>query len=155
MLPLLLNGQEKQACNNKQYYSLVYDQHSTVHGATATTTGAQVVVCKSAGGDGKSVRGGSLEGQGGSLGGSQRRGGSGHKIYGYSDSTPTIDGPERCPHCFCSPCVVALPPAFLVGSVPPNLRNAHKIYPLYRKFWRVCRDIGVWKHREGPKNLSG
>ena len=66
-----------------------------------------------------------------------------------------IDGPERCPHCFCSPCVVTLPPTFLVGSAPPNLRNAHKIYPLYRKFWRVCRDIGVWKHREGPKNLSG
>ena len=115
MLPLLLNGQEKQACN-------ITDQHSTVYGATATTTGAKVVVvCKSAGGDGKSVRGGSLEGQGGSLGGSQRRGGSGQKIYGYSDSTPTIDGPERCPHCFCSPCVVALPPAFLVGSALPNL----------------------------------
>ena len=89
MLLLLLNGQEKQACN-------ITDQHSTVYGATATTTGAKVVVvCKSAGGDGKSVGGGSLEGQGGSLegkGGSQRRGGSGHKIYGYSDSTPTIDG---------------------------------------------------------------
>ena len=38
------------------------------------------------------------------------------------------------------------PLTFLVGRAAEDARNAHKRYPLYRKFWRVLNDLGVWWH---------
>ena len=91
------------------------------------------------------------------LGGSTSRGGGGGgrgrgsascggRIYGYTDAPPTLGGTSNCPHCFCSPCVTSRPLTFLVGRAAEDARNAHKRYPLYRKFWRVLNDLGVWRH---------
>ena len=67
--------------------------------------------------------------------------------YGYTSTPyPFVGGPEPCPHCFCSPCVMRNPPNFLLGSSPADIRNASKCYPLYRKFWRVLRDIDLWAY---------
>ena len=83
----------------------------------------------SSGDDGTYSRGGASGGRG-----SGRRGGRGG-IYGYSDSTrPTLGGDHKCPHCLCTPCVVSTSPSFLEGSAAPGGRNAHKRYPLFRKF---------------------
>ena len=38
------------------------------------------------------------------------------------------------------------PLTFLVGRAAEDAKNAHKRYPLYRKFWRVLNDLGVWRH---------
>ena len=81
------------------------------------------------------------------VGGGGAAGGGDRPPYGYSASPyPSVGGPEPCPHCFCSPCVINNPPTFLVGSCPPDIRNSSKRYPLYRKFWRVLREIGLWRH---------
>ena len=89
------------------------------------------------------------------LGGSTSRGGGGRgrgsascggRIYGYTDAPPTLGGTSNCPHCFCSPCVTSRSLTFLVGRAAEDARNAHKRYPLYRKFWRVLNDLGVWRH---------
>ena len=47
------------------------------------------------------------------------------KGYGTGDH-PTLGQPtdqSYCPHCLCTPCVVAQPPDFLVGSSAPSLNN--------------------------------
>ena len=67
-------------------------------------------------------------------------------VDGYTDATPTLGGTFNCPHCFCSPCVTSRPLTFLVGRAAEDARNAHKRYPLYRKFRRVLNDLGVWRH---------
>ena len=84
---------------------------------------------------GSTSRGG---GGGGRGRGSASRGG---RIYGYTDAPPTLDGTSNCPHCFCSPCVTSRPLTFLVGRAAEDAKNAHKRYPLYRKFWRVLNDL--------------
>ena len=61
---------------------------------------------------------------------------------------PILDGGSRCLYCFCRPCIIASPPAFLVGCASADARNAHKRLPLYRKFWRVLNELGVWRHEE-------
>ena len=65
-----------------------------------------------------------------------------------TDVAPILDGGSRCPHCFCRPCIIASPPVFLVGSASADARNAHKHFPLYRKFWRVLNELGMWRHEE-------
>ena len=70
--------------------------------------------------------------------------GNGYRIYGYTDVAPILDGRSKCPYCFCRPS----PPAFLVGSASDDARNAHKRFPLYRKFWRVLNQLGMWRHEE-------
>lgn len=92
-----------------------------------------------------SSRGGRARGRGSMRGG--RSEGSVH-VYGYSGIKPVLNAPSRCPHCYCSPCVVVLQPDFLVGSAVADRRNAHKRYPLYRKFWRVLNQLGLWRHDE-------
>ena len=42
--------------------------------------------------------------------------------------------------------MIANPPSFVVGRAAMNAHNAHKRYPLYRKFWRVLNELGVWRH---------
>ena len=68
---------------------------------------------------------------------------------GYTDGFPSVGGDEQktpCPHCFCSPCVVQMPPDFLTGSSAPHLQNREKRYKLYRKFWRLMEHLGIWSH---------
>ena len=94
---------------------------------------------------GHGVGGGGAAGRRVSGGGASGRGD--RPPYGYNSSPyPLVGGLEPCPHCFCSPCVVNNPPTFLVGSCPADIRNASKRYLLYRKFWRLLKDIGLWRH---------
>ena len=103
-------------------------------------------------GDGRRGRG---RGRGLGKGGSASGGGD-RRIFGYTGTHPTIDDSSGCPHCFCSPCVIANPPSFVVGRAAMNAHNAHKRYPLYRKFWRVLNELGVWRqtNTEVFKRLS-
>jgi len=71
-------------------------------------------------------------------------------IKGYNKGDhPVLGQPTdqtHCPHCLCTPCVVAQPPDFLVGSSAASLNNVSKRYSLYRKFWGLLRQLGVWEH---------
>ena len=53
---------------------------------------------------------------------------------------PGDDGLGGCPYCLCTPCVVSMPPDFLVGRGPPHLRNVEI------EFWRVFTDLKLWGH---------
>ena len=70
---------------------------------------------------------------------------------GYTSEAPRPqltgdDGFGGCPYCLCNPCVISMPPDFLVGRGPPHLRNVEKRYTLYRKFWRMFTDFKLWGH---------
>lgn len=42
---------------------------------------------------------------------------------GYKDGFPSFGGDDQhslCPHCSCGPCVIKMPPDFLVGPQPPT-----------------------------------
>ena len=50
---------------------------------------------------------------------------------GYSNGFPSLGGEEQhrpCPHCSCGPCVIQMPPDFLVGSSAPHECNREKRY---------------------------
>ena len=53
-------------------------------------------------------------------------------------------GPDHCPHCLCSPCVVVLRPDYLRGRCGPHPANDEKRHRLYKKFWRSLEDLGLW-----------
>lgn len=55
------------------------------------------------------------------------------------------EGVEPCPHCLSSPCVIEQPPNFLTGSAAPALGNISKRFSLYRKFWQLLKEIGLWQ----------
>ena len=55
---------------------------------------------------------------------------------------------ERCPHCFCLPCVISEPPDFLRGSAEAHMGNRTKRFKLYTKFWQLLDDVGLWYHPE-------
>ena len=62
---------------------------------------------------------------------------------------PELRGEEdHCPHCLCSPCVIALPPDFLKGSCDPHPANDEKRHRLYRMFWRLLDSLGLWNDPE-------
>ena len=80
------------------------------------------------------------------------------------------DDDERCPHCFCRPCVISQPPDFLRGSAAAHIRNRSKRFNLYVKFWgmvssRVPSEKGsshwkgcstrddAWVRKNGNKRL--
>ena len=66
---------------------------------------------------------------------------------GYEkDNPPVLDGPNACPHCHLSPCVVARPPSWLRGSCDASLSNISKRFKLYRRFWTLLGKLGVWNH---------
>ena len=70
--------------------------------------------------------------------------------FGYVGAAPpildgTADDPP-CPYCHLGPCIITRGPSWLVGSSAPSLGNLAKRYGLYRKFWRVLRQLGVWSH---------
>ena len=61
---------------------------------------------------------------------------------------PILGGEHPCDHCKCTPCVIELPPDFLVGASAAHIRNKYKRYPLYRQFWSFFEAIGLWRHPE-------
>ena len=66
---------------------------------------------------------------------------------GYDSAEfPELGSSHPCPHCFCSPCVIVLPPDFLVGSSTPHLRNQTKRFSLYKRFWGLLKDLGLWRY---------
>ena len=68
--------------------------------------------------------------------------------YQQAHSVPVLRGRNYCHHCFCSPCVIALPPDFLRGSCSPHPANAEKRHRLYRMFWGLLKDLGLWRDEE-------
>ena len=68
--------------------------------------------------------------------------------YRQSGRYPALCGRNSCPHCLCSPCVIALPPDFLRGACGPHLANDEKRYRLYRSFWSLLNTLGVWRDEE-------
>ena len=68
---------------------------------------------------------------------------------------PGDDGLGGCPYCLCTPCVVSMPPDFLVGRGPPHLRNVEKRYDLYRNFSRVFTDLKLWGASCLPEQEAG
>ena len=68
--------------------------------------------------------------------------------YQQSPNVPTLCGSNYCAHCLCSPCVIQLPPDFLRGAAGPHSANDEKRHRLYRMFWRVLRDLGLWRDNE-------
>jgi hypothetical protein len=68
-------------------------------------------------------------------------------ISGYEDKEPpNTEGPDQCPYCHLCLCVIIQSPTWLIGSAPPNLGNDSKRYKLYRKFWRLLGQLGVWNN---------
>ena len=68
-------------------------------------------------------------------------------LKGYSESNYLVlGGSNACHHCFCSPCVILSPPVFLVGSCAPSLANNSDQFKLYRQFWKLLRDTGLWQY---------
>ena len=66
---------------------------------------------------------------------------------GYDkDDPPEIDGPDACPHCHLAPCITAKPPNWLRGSAEANLSNITKRFRLYRRFWTLLGQLGLWNH---------
>ena len=61
---------------------------------------------------------------------------------------PVLRGENHCPHCLCSPCVIANPPDFLRGFCSPHPANDEKRHRLYKMFWRLLRDVGLWMDDE-------
>ena len=55
---------------------------------------------------------------------------------------------ERCPHCFCQPCVISEPPDFLRGSAEAHMENQTKRFKLYTKLWQLLNDVGLRYHPE-------
>ena len=64
-------------------------------------------------------------------------------VANSTDVSP--EGVEPCPHCLCTPCIIAQPPSFLTGSAAPAIGNMSKRFSLYRKFWQLLKEIGVWR----------
>ena len=59
-------------------------------------------------------------------------------------TSPCTCGDNHCPHCLCDPCVIQIPPDFLVGSAGPHPANVEKRHVLYTKFWTLLQDLCVW-----------
>ena len=71
------------------------------------------------------------------------------KGYSSDGGFPSLGGDNEnnpSPHCFCGPCIVEMPPDFLVGSSTPHARNREQRYKLYRKFWQTLKQLGLWQH---------
>ena len=57
---------------------------------------------------------------------------------------PVLCGPNHCSYCLCAPCIIQLPPEFLRGTSA----NSEKHHRLYRLFWKLLKDLGVWHDAE-------
>ena len=76
---------------------------------------------------------------------------------GYRENPryPVLRGPDHCHHCLCTPCVIQLPPDFLRGSASPHPANDEKRFRLYRLFWKVLSDVGLWNDEEYLRRKEG
>ena len=54
----------------------------------------------------------------------------------------------HCQHCLCAPCVISLPPDFLKGSCDAHAANDEKRHRLYKMFWGLLNDLGLWRDPE-------
>ena len=61
------------------------------------------------------------------------------------DGSPNENEPP-CPHCLLAPCIIRQRPVFLTGRAAPSVHNDRKRFNLYKKFWKVLRDLGLWNH---------
>ena len=68
---------------------------------------------------------------------------------------PVLRGPDHCHYCLCAPCVIQLPPDFLRGSASPHAANDEKRYRLYRFFWKLLSDVGLWCNEEYLRRKEG
>ena len=68
--------------------------------------------------------------------------------YRQNPQHPVLRGQNHCRHCLCAPCVIQLPPDFLRGSASPHPANDEKRHRLYRLFWRLLNDMGLWRDDE-------
>lgn len=68
--------------------------------------------------------------------------------YKENPQCPILRGENHCPYCLCAPCVILLPPDFLRGSAGQHPANDGKRQRLYRMFWRLLSDLGVWRDQE-------
>ena len=68
-------------------------------------------------------------------------------LSGYENKEPPkIEDPNCCPYCRLSPCVIIQAPSWLRGSAEAHLSNNCKRYKLYRKFWTLLGQLGVWNN---------
>ena len=66
--------------------------------------------------------------------------------HGYDDrAPPELNGDGCCIHCLFSPCIVSTPPSFVNGQSGPHARNNQHRYRLYRCFWKVLKELGLWR----------
>ena len=72
--------------------------------------------------------------------------------HGYDDHPPPdLQGEGHCIHCLFLPCIVSRPPSFVTGQSGPHARNNQHRYRLYRCFWKVLKELGLWRN---PQYLS-
>ena len=61
---------------------------------------------------------------------------------------PVLHEVDYCSYCLCHPCVNVIPLDFLVGTCGPHPANDEKSHRLYRKFWKLLLDLGVWNDED-------
>ena len=61
-------------------------------------------------------------------------------------SSVSVSSSSICPTCYQMPCVIIQAPSWLRGSAAPSLTNEAKRYRLYRRFWTLLGQLGVWNH---------
>ena len=69
---------------------------------------------------------------------------SGYDGEGPDGDPPSTGGDDVCPYCRLSPCIIARPPNWLRGSSQASLGNQAKRFRLYKKFWTLLGQLGLW-----------
>lgn len=72
-----------------------------------------------------------------------------YAVEEHNDAQPpppsSSEEDNKCPFCRLRPCIIDRPPPpWLRGNRPPHLGNVAKRYPLYKKFWTLLGQLGVW-----------
>ncbi len=71
---------------------------------------------------GGSDKGRESGGRGGGSAIDRRKVGTQTGVSRFESNPPTLDGPSRCPHCLCAPCVTTPPLTFLVAGAAQVVR---------------------------------
>ena len=69
--------------------------------------------------------------------------------YGGDDddvepSSTTPEDNDICPFLRLGSCIITRPPSWFRGSAPSSLGNQVKRFLLYKKFWTLLGQLGVW-----------